>query len=86
MISVDQGGVKINGTIMQLCADVSCAFNALLDTMPDDDDVKKDLSTHLIKARFYDMARKTAKKGCDVHYTMEEVADFEGIWGATKND
>lgn len=84
MISVDHGMVKTNGTIIELCADVGCAYNALLDTMPDDDDTKKDLSTHMIKALFFDMASSTAKKGFDIHYTAEEVADFEKIWGATK--
>lgn len=59
MINVDHGMVKINGTIIELCADVATAYVALLDAMPNKSDIQKGASTTLIKAIFYDMARRT---------------------------
>lgn len=83
MINVDHGEVRINGTIIELCADVVTAYAAVLDAMPKDDDIQKGISTTLIKSLFYDMASRTNSKGFDVHYTEEEVAEFEKVWGAT---
>ena len=83
MIKLDHGRVTINGTIIELCADVVTAYAAVLDAMPKDDDIQKGISTTLIKSLFYDMASRTNSKGFDVHYTDEEVTEFEKLWGAT---
>ncbi len=83
MIKVDHGAVKTNGTIIELCADVVTEYAGVLDAMPKDDDIQKGISTTLIKSLFYDMARRTNSKGFDVHYTDEEVAEYEKVWGAT---
>jgi len=83
MISVDHGAVKINGTIIELCADVATAYVALLDAMPNDSDIQKGASTALIKAIFYDMARRTKEKGFDISYDEEEVLSLERDWENT---
>lgn len=80
MISVDHGDVTVNGTIIELCADMTTAYVALLNTMPNGDDILKGISTTLIKSLFYDMARRTKDKGYDISFGEEEVASLEEDW------
>jgi len=80
MIKVDHGNVTINGTIIELCADVATAYVALLDAMPNKNDIQKGASTTLIKAIFYDMARRTKDRGYDISYDEEEVLSLEEDW------
>lgn len=81
MINVDHGEVRINGTIIELCADVATAHAALLDTMSGGDDTHKEIATMLIKSLFFDMARRTKEKGYNVYFTEKELADYEKVWG-----
>ena len=73
MINVDHGDVTVKGTIIELCADMTTAYVALLNTMPNGDDMQKGVSTTLLKALFFDMAHRTAKKGFNVHFTEKEI-------------
>ena len=80
MISCDHGTIKLNGTAIELTADVIAVQEGLLRTLDNKTAEQRELNERLIKNIIYSFTRSAAEKGYRTTFTDDELCDLEETW------
>ena len=86
MIKVKNGEMTLNGTLVEISADIVTAFKALVDHLPTDSDIEMKISQTTVKSMFYSMAQMVREKGIEVSFTESDVEFLNKKWEETFHD
>lgn len=80
MISCDHGTIKLNGTAIELTADVITVQEGLLRTLDNKTAEQSELNERLIKNIIYSFTRSASEKGYRTTFTGGELRSLEEAW------
>lgn len=80
MIHCKHGEVRIDGTALELSADVTIIIHSFLKALNDEDSLVKDMNNHIVKSVMYAFSRDANKMGFDINFSQEEIDKFENIY------
>lgn len=80
MISCEHGTIKLNGTAIELTADVITVQEGLLRTLDNKTEGQRELNERLIKNIIYSFTRSASEKGYRTTFTDGELRSLEEAW------
>lgn len=80
MIICDKGKIKLNGTAIELTADVITVQEGLLSTLDNKTAEQRKLNERLIKNIIYSFTRSASEKGYRTTFTDGELRCLEEAW------